>query len=137
MVGSLWSSVSRRESASNHCGLRGKIFHPADCCGPVRRTRLGDLAHAVGKWLLLRGDVPTPVRCLALESDHLWVEAAPGLEQAAYPEEILKIVGDSPPDAADLAAYQLNINKVLERARRMGIPPPITVRRYCLTADAG
>jgi Cft2 family RNA processing exonuclease len=71
-----------------------------------RRARMGDFSQAVGQWLLLRGDVPTLVRCLALESDHLWVEVAPGLEQAAYPEEILKLLGDSPPDAAGLTAYQ-------------------------------
>jgi Cft2 family RNA processing exonuclease len=71
-----------------------------------RRARMGIFADAVGKWLLLRGDVPTPVRCLALESDHLWVEVAPGLEHAVFPDEVLKIIGDSPPDAADLAAYQ-------------------------------
>lgn len=71
-----------------------------------RRTRMGEFSHAVGELLLLRGDAPTPVRYLALESDHLWVEVAPGLEQAVYPDEVLKIVGDSPPDAADLVAYQ-------------------------------
>lgn len=71
-----------------------------------RRARMGDFADAGGKWLLLRGDVPTPVRCLSLASDHLWVEVAPGLEQAVYPEEILTVFGASPPQAADLAAYQ-------------------------------
>ena len=71
-----------------------------------RRARMGDFVNAIGKWLLLREELPTPVRCLGLESDHLWVEVAPGLEQAAYPEEILKLLGDSPPDATDLAVYQ-------------------------------
>jgi uncharacterized protein len=69
-------------------------------------ARMRDFSQAVGKWLLLRGDAPTPARCLALESDHLWVEVSPGLEQAVYPEEILKLLGDSPPEAADLAVYQ-------------------------------
>jgi Cft2 family RNA processing exonuclease len=71
-----------------------------------RRARLRDFADSVGKWLLLKGDAPTPVRCLALESDHLWVEVSPGLEQAAYPEDILAIMGDNPPIEADLVPYQ-------------------------------
>ena len=71
-----------------------------------RRSRLRDFADSVGKWLLLKGDVPTPVRCLALESDHLWVEVSPGLEQAAYPEEILAVLGDAPPTESDLTPYQ-------------------------------
>jgi hypothetical protein len=61
---------------------------------------------AVGKWLLLKGETPTPARCLALESDHLWVEISPGLEQAAYPEEILAVLGETPPSEADLTPYR-------------------------------
>ncbi|MBN2149031.1 MAG: ParB N-terminal domain-containing protein, partial [Anaerolineales bacterium] len=71
-----------------------------------RRSRLLDFANSAGKWLLLKGEAPTPVRCLALEDDHLWVEVAPGLEQAAYPEDILAVLGDTTPTEADLAPYR-------------------------------
>ncbi len=71
-----------------------------------RRIRLQEFTGSVGKWLLLKGDAPIPVRCLALESDHLWVEVSPGLEQAAYPEEILAVMGDRQPTGADLAPYR-------------------------------
>jgi Cft2 family RNA processing exonuclease len=102
----------------------------------ARRTRMGDFSQAVGKWLLLHGDMPTPVRCLALESDHLWVEVAPGLEQAAYPEEILKLLGDSPPDATDLAVYQpqpaspvlMEPNQALTYANQQ-FPPEVRLRK--------
>jgi Cft2 family RNA processing exonuclease len=74
--------------------------------GHERRARMQGFVDVTGKWLLLKGNAPTPVRCLALESDHLWVEVSPGLEQAAYPEEILAILGDNPPTEADLLPYQ-------------------------------
>ena len=63
---------------------------------------------AVGKWLLLKTDPTSPVRCLAIGADHLWVEIAPGLEQEAYPETILArfAFGNAPPTAADLQPYQ-------------------------------
>ena len=71
-----------------------------------RRTRLQDFANSTGKWLLLKQDIPIPVRCLALANDHLWVEISPGLEQAIFPEEILTVLGDTPPTEADLALYR-------------------------------
>jgi Cft2 family RNA processing exonuclease len=71
-----------------------------------RRVRMSEFAGSIGKWLLLQGDEPTAALCLALEADHLWVEVSPGLEQAAYPEEVLAILGDRPPTEADLVPYR-------------------------------
>ncbi len=71
-----------------------------------RRARMAAFTHSVGKWLLLKGETPLPARCLALESDHLWVEIAPGLEQSAFPEDVLTILGGTPPTETDLEPYQ-------------------------------
>jgi len=71
-----------------------------------RQIKMGNFTGCVGKWLLLKGSVPTPVRCLALENDHLWVEITPGLEQSVYPEEILSVLGDTPPAPADVTFAQ-------------------------------
>jgi Cft2 family RNA processing exonuclease len=71
-----------------------------------RRERMGEFAGCIGKWLLLQGEVPAAVLCLALEPDHLWVQVSPGLEQAIYPEEVLAVLGDRPPTEADLAPYR-------------------------------
>lgn len=71
-----------------------------------RRERMGEFAGCIGKWLLLQGEVPAAVLCLALEPDHLWVQVSPGLEQAVYPEEVLAVLGETPPSEADLAPYR-------------------------------
>jgi uncharacterized protein len=71
-----------------------------------RRQTMGKFSGAPGKWLLLKGDPPTPVRCLGIERDHLWVEVAPGLEQSIYPEDVLALLGESVPSEAELAPYQ-------------------------------
>jgi Cft2 family RNA processing exonuclease len=70
-----------------------------------RTTSLEQFTESVGKWLLIKGNPPTPARCLALEHDRLWVEVAPGLEQSVWPEDILTVFGTEPPTDADLAAY--------------------------------
>ena len=70
-----------------------------------RRERMQSFSAVAGKWLLIKGDPPTPARCLALESDRLWVEVAPGLEQGVYPEEVLVLLGEAHPRAEDLAVY--------------------------------
>jgi uncharacterized protein len=70
-----------------------------------RRQMMGVFYGAPGKWLLLKGDPPTPVRCLGVESDHLWVEVAPGLEQSVFPEDVLVILGESAPTEVELAPY--------------------------------
>ena len=61
---------------------------------------------AEGKWLLLTTDPASPVRCLAVGPDHLWVEIAPGLEQEAYPETILAVFGETLPTSIELQPYQ-------------------------------
>ena len=71
-----------------------------------RRTAMPAYAGATGKWLLLKTDPATPVRCLAVEPDRLWVEIAPGLEQGAYPETILAVFSEAHPGAAELQPYQ-------------------------------
>lgn len=71
-----------------------------------RREKMRDFADAVGKWIAIKGDDATTVRCLALESDHLWVEIAPGLGQSVYPEAVLAVMGENPPTPAELAPLQ-------------------------------
>ena len=71
-----------------------------------RQAAIQTYIGAAGKWILLKTDPATPVRCLTVGSDHLWVEIAPGLEQEAYPETILAIFGETPPTLADLQPYQ-------------------------------
>jgi uncharacterized protein len=71
-----------------------------------RHTLMPVYAGAVGKWLLLKSDPSIPVRCLAVAPDHLWVEMAPGLEQAAYPETILAVFGETQPAPNELRPYQ-------------------------------
>jgi Cft2 family RNA processing exonuclease len=71
-----------------------------------RVAGMAAFANSVGKWLLLKGETPIPARCLALESDHLWVEIAPGLEQSIFPEDVLTILGETPPSEADLEPFQ-------------------------------
>jgi Cft2 family RNA processing exonuclease len=71
-----------------------------------RRAQMADFADAVGKWLVFKGQDAAPARCLALESDHLLVEVAPGLEQAVYPEAVLAVMGTKPPAESDLAPFQ-------------------------------
>jgi Cft2 family RNA processing exonuclease len=70
-----------------------------------RREKMAEFADAVGKWFLIKGDVATAGLCLALESDHLWLEIAPGLGQSVYPESVLAVLGETPP--SDLSALQL------------------------------
>ncbi len=70
-----------------------------------RRQGADELSGAVGKWIVLKGQPPFPVRCLAVEADHLWVEIAPGLEQSVWPEDVLGVLGENPPSAQDLAPF--------------------------------
>lgn len=69
-----------------------------------RREKMSEFADAVGKWILIKGDDAAAGLCLALESDHLWLEVAPGLGQSVYPESVLAVLGETPP--ADLSALQ-------------------------------
>ncbi|MFH0981611.1 MAG: MBL fold metallo-hydrolase RNA specificity domain-containing protein, partial [Planctomycetota bacterium] len=94
---------------------RGKFIKPDQSDDPrrkwnelarQRRAQMRDFAKAAGKWILLKADVAAPARCLALEPDHLWVEIAPGLEQAVYPEAVLAVFGESHPTPAELQPYQ-------------------------------
>jgi uncharacterized protein len=70
-----------------------------------RREAMGQFADAAGKWIIVKGEEAAPARCLALESDHLWVEIVPGLEQAVYPESVLAVLGVNPPTPEELAPY--------------------------------
>ena len=94
---------------------RGKFIKPDQSDDPrckwdaitnQRREKMRDFAEAAGKWILLKADVADPAHCLALEPDHLWVEIAPGLQQAVYPEAVLAVFGDSHPTPAELQPYQ-------------------------------
>ncbi|MBV5347242.1 MBL fold metallo-hydrolase, partial [bacterium] len=69
-----------------------------------RREKMAEFADAVGKWILIKGDDAAAGLCLALESDHLWLEVAPGLGQSVYPESVLAILGEAPP--SNLSALQ-------------------------------
>jgi Cft2 family RNA processing exonuclease len=69
-----------------------------------RREKMADFADALGKWILIKGDDATVGLCLALESDNLWLEVAPGLGQSVYPEAVLAVLGETPP--SDLSALQ-------------------------------
>jgi len=70
-----------------------------------RREQMRLFAEAAGKWVMAKGDDAAPVRCLTVESDHLWVEIAPGLEQAIYPETVLAVLGTTLPTSAELAPF--------------------------------
>src|SRR5271157_214055 len=94
--------VSSMEKESAEGGLRARWAELAQ----QRRARMAAFTHSVGRWLLLKGETPVSARCLAIESDHLWVEIAPGLEQSAFPEEVLTILGETPPTETDLEPYQ-------------------------------
>jgi Cft2 family RNA processing exonuclease len=72
-----------------------------------RQVKMAEFADAAGKWLLVKGEAAVPARCLVVESDYLWVEITPGLEQAVYPEAVLAILGEAPPTAAELAPFRL------------------------------
>ncbi|MBU4225640.1 MAG: hypothetical protein KKC71_07450, partial [Chloroflexi bacterium] len=96
---------------------RGKFIKPDQSDDPrskwnelarQRREKIRGFAEAAGKWILLDADVTAPARCLALEPDHLWVEVAPGLEQAVYPEAVLAVFGESHPTPTELQPYQLH-----------------------------
>lgn len=103
-----------------------------------RRAAIQGLAHAAGKWILLETDRAAPVHCLAIEPDHLWIEIAPGLEQAAYPETVLAVFGETCPTPAELAPYQpqesaatgaaLEPNQALATANRH-FPPEARLRK--------
>ncbi len=94
---------------------RGKFIKPDQADDPrgkwdaitrQRREKMRGFAEAAGKWILLKADVAAPARCLAIEPDHLWVEVAPGLEQAVYPEAVLTVFGETHPTPAELQPYQ-------------------------------
>jgi uncharacterized protein len=94
---------------------RGRFIHADPADDPRRKwselsrqrhAAMGAFSEAAGKWLLLKADPRTPVRCLAVGPDHLWVEIAPGLEQEAYPETIEAVLGESLPTPAELRPYQ-------------------------------
>ena len=70
-----------------------------------RRGKMTGFADAVSKWIVIQGDVAVPAICRAVESDHLLVEIAPGLEQAVYPEAILAVMGEVPPTPAELTPF--------------------------------
>ena len=98
-----------------HFEKRARFIRPNPTADP--RSKWSEIAHqrqnlmpafalAAGKWLLLKSDPAIPVRCLSVESDHLRVEIAPGLEQAAYPENVLAVFGELQPTPGELRPYQ-------------------------------
>jgi Cft2 family RNA processing exonuclease len=72
----------------------------------LRREKMAGFADAAGKWLVVKGIEAAALRCLAVESDSLWVEIAPGLGQSVYPEAVLAVLGETPPAAQELASLQ-------------------------------
>ena len=126
---------------------RGLFIRPARSDDPrqlyaelaqQRRAAMAGLTSAAGRWLLLMAEPAAPVRCLALQPDHLWIEIAPGLEQAAYPEEVLAVFGVSFPTPAELQPYQpqksLELGVVLEPNQALAFangqfPPEARLRK--------
>ncbi|MCX6079618.1 MAG: MBL fold metallo-hydrolase [Chloroflexi bacterium] len=70
-----------------------------------RREKMVEFTGAAGKWIVFKGESIAPALCLAVESDHLWMEIAPGLEQAIYPEAVLAVMGDTAPTPAELTHF--------------------------------
>ncbi|MCX6059735.1 MAG: MBL fold metallo-hydrolase [Chloroflexi bacterium] len=99
-----------------------------------RREKMADFADALGKWILIKGDDAAVGLCLALESDHLWLEVAPGLGQSVYPESVLAVLGETPP--SDLSAHQLRPLRttIMEPNQAMAVangtfPPAVRLRK--------
>lgn len=107
-----------------------------------RREMMDRFAGAEGKWVSLQGKNPITARCLAVVDDHLWVEVAPGLEQAVYPEEVLSIQDAAPevqkpaeaPLSAGTAAF-MEPNQALSVANRL-FPPEARLRKAGYSLDA-
>ncbi len=79
-----------------------------------RIEKMAEFSDSLGKWLMVKGDAAAPVRCLSIESDHLWVEIAPGLEQAVYPESVLAILGQAAPTEVELSPFkQLSVSSTI------------------------
>jgi uncharacterized protein len=103
-----------------------------------RRTAMRAYATAAGKWILLKSDSASPVRCLAIEPDHLWVETAPGLEQDVYPEAVLAVFGETQPTADELAPYRpqepISTSRIMEPNQALSLanrhfPPEARLRK--------
>jgi uncharacterized protein len=69
-----------------------------------RREAMSQFTGAAGKWLVIKEQQSSPVCCISVESDHLWVESAPGLEHSVYPDEVLSVLGTELPTPEDMAS---------------------------------
>lgn len=108
----------------------------------ARREQMASFSGAEGKWVTLQGKTPFTARCLAVLGDHLWVEVAPGLEQAVYPEDILSLQDTAPavPGPADGApekgaAALLEPNQALAVANQL-FPAEARMRKAGYRLDA-
>jgi Cft2 family RNA processing exonuclease len=75
-----------------------------------RREKMTAFAGAVGKYIVIQGNVSAPALCRAVESDHLLVEIAPGLEQAVHPEAVVAVLDELP--AAETGATPFGSDSV-------------------------
>jgi len=91
-----------------------------------RREKMNEFSSAVGKWLLIKGNESTPARCLALQSDSLWVETAPGLGQSVYPEAVLAVLGETASNTIPIASF----------AQPSGLPVPMEPNQAIAVANA-
>ena len=84
-----------------------------------RRKQMADLPGLPGKWLALRGPggQAVPARCVGAGADRLQVWTEDGVEQLAWPEDVLAVIGDLPP-SPDLLAALSPVSK-LEAQTRM------------------
>ncbi len=72
-----------------------------------RRAKMDTLRDASGKWVVLRDrDSHLVVRCLSTAADHLQVELEDGSVQPAWPEAVVAVLGEDPPDEQTLARYE-------------------------------
>ncbi len=73
-----------------------------------RRQRMAVLPEVVGRWLVLRDRQggAYAARGAAARRDHLAVCDEDGVEQIAFPEDVLVVLGETPPSDEDLNAYR-------------------------------
>lgn len=101
-----------------------------------RRQKMAAFADAIGKWILFREGEVIAARCFAIEPDHLLVEAAPGLSQAVYPEDVLAVSDGNGSPEDELAQFRpdsgrptiMEPNQALAIANQL-FPPDARLRK--------
>ena len=103
-----------------------------------RRQQMAALPELAGRWLVLRqpGGGIHAALCTAVARDHFFVQAGDAPQQIAFPEDLLGILGESPPAEADLQAYRpqpaapvvMEPNQAIAYARQR-FPPEARLRK--------